>query len=136
VNLPVDRRIVHRLRYAGLFLLVLLLLWLPVEDLHEGWVLGYGAALCAWGAARYLTTRKADPNRFWLHYLLVGAVAGTALTPAALLLMAFKTGLHGHEAPDFTSLQIARVITLTPAWILSGSFIGLGAGLWNTARSK
>jgi hypothetical protein len=129
------RKPLRRLRISGLFLLALFLVWLPVEDLHEGWVTAFGAAVCAWGAALFLATRKTASGKFW-PYALVGFATGAALTPAVLLLMAFKTGLHAHEAPDFTVDQIIRVITLTPAWILSGSLIGSGAGLWKSARAK
>lgn len=132
-HLPSSSR---RWRAAGLLLLVAFFMWLPVEDTGEWLVLAYGALVCAWGASRLLSKAEAAISPGWLRYLLAGLSAGTALTPVTLLLMAFKTGAHGHLTPDFTSYQIWRVIMLTPVWILSGALIGLGAGFWETARAR
>lgn len=126
----------RRIRIGGLLILVLLLAWLPIEDLHEGWVIAYAAIVCAWGATRHLGGLEAAQRLHWTRYVLVGGLAGMLLTPAALMLMLFKNGLHAHSAPDFSAYQMARVIELTPAWVAAGMLIGLGGGLWKLARSR
>jgi hypothetical protein len=123
-------------KLSGLALLGLLLIWLPIEDLDEGLVLAFAAAISAWGGIRYLLDVQNRPDTTWLRYILVGGFAGLAITPTTLILMAIKTGLHGHESPDFTPHQMARVVELTPLWLGVGLLIGIGAGLWRTAKSK
>jgi hypothetical protein len=123
------------LRLSGLLWIVLFLVWLPIEDLDERWVMAHAAAGCLWGSAYYLHRRPADLSRRWQSFLILGGAAGLMLTPAALFLMVFKNGLHAHPTPDFTVSQMGRVIELTPMWILSGLLIGLGAGIWWKTRN-
>jgi hypothetical protein len=122
------------LRLAALLLGVLLLLWLPVEDTGEIQVLVAAAAVSAWLAVRYLVSLPA-PVKNPAKHILVGTLAGLAITPLALFLMAFKTGLHGHESPDFTSEQIYFVISRTPLWGFAGLLLGLGSGMLHLAAS-
>lgn len=122
------------LRNLALVLGGMLLFWLPVEDTSERWVILFAAAICSLGMAYWIVSyhsrRQQRPERSEnLIYPLAGAVSGLAVTPAALFLMAFKSGLHGHSAPDFTSDQIIRVILGTPIWSGSGLLIGLGVAL-------
>ena len=42
----------RRLRMVAILLGVVLLFWLPVEDMGETWVLLLAVSLCLWGAAR------------------------------------------------------------------------------------
>jgi hypothetical protein len=136
VNAPTRRRGSRRLRITGLILIVLLLAWLPVEDTHSGWAIAYGAALCAWGVWRGLDTWRARANPGWKGYMLLGGLGGLGVTPATLLVMVFKNGLHSHEAPDFPLEQMIWVAQFTPGWVLAGLLLGLGAGLWHSARSR
>ena len=52
------------------------------------------------------------------------------MTAVALLLMAIKTGLHGHGTPDYTPEQMVRVLSLTPLWVVVGLVIGLITFFW------
>jgi hypothetical protein len=63
-------------------------------------------------------------------YPLLGMLAGLVVPPAAVFLMAFKGGLHGHPTPDFTSGQVISVLKSTPFWTIGGLFIGLGLLLY------
>jgi len=65
-------------------------------------------------------------------YIVVPAwlIAGLGVTVVALLLMAIKTGLHGHGTPDYTPEQMVRVLSLTPLWVIVGLMIGLVALFW------
>jgi hypothetical protein len=58
------------------------------------------------------------------------------IPPIALLLMAFKSGLRGHPAPDFTPAQVIAVLRSIPIWGLSGLLLGLGAALLQAARRR
>jgi hypothetical protein len=114
------------LRIYTIVLGVLFLLWLPFEDQNEGLATAFAAAISIGLAARLEIGRPAALPRC----LFLGAVAGLAVSPLAFLLMAFKTGLHGHAAPDFTGLQVVAVFLRAPVWALGGLLIGLGAALW------
>lgn len=122
------------MRFAALLLGLALLLWLPFEDLHINFVLFFALAISTWLGARFLLAVPPDPKRILLRHLLVGLIAGLLVTPLAFGLMAFKTGVHGHGAPDFTPAQIGAVIRRTPIWIGGGMLIGLGSALWRLSR--
>jgi hypothetical protein len=77
---------------------------------------------------------RTKTGRSWLLYPLAGLLSGLAVTPLALLLMAFKSGVHGHGLPDFTPNQVTLVLLSTPAWAAAGLLVGLGIALWMKAR--
>jgi hypothetical protein len=118
------------LRYYTLFIGALLLIWLPFEDSNEQLATAFAAAICAGLAAR-LAVRWNSPEPASLrNYIFLGTLAGLLVAPLTFLLMAIKTGLHGHLAPDFTGAQVIAVFLRTPVWALGGLLIGLGVGLW------
>jgi hypothetical protein len=92
--------------------------------------------ICAWLAARLLMIFHLTGARQLALCVLVGTLAGLMVAPLALLLMAFKTGLHGHGTPDFTPAQVQAVLLYSPAWGGSGLLLGLGSGLWRIANCK
>jgi hypothetical protein len=124
------------LRFLAILLAILLLLWLPFEDVTETWVITFSAAVCAWAAVRFLILTAHTPGNPWIRHIYTGLLAGLFITPLALFLMALKTGLHGHETADFSARQMARVVELTPIWMSVGLLFGLGSCLWRFARSK
>jgi hypothetical protein len=124
------------LRIAGLILGILLLVWIPIEDTGESLVVGLAIIFCAWFAIRHLLLSVKDRLPLWMHYLLTGLIAGLSITPVALLLIAFKSGIHGHEVPDFTPTQMARVVEMTPIFTAAGILTGLGAGLLRKEQTK
>jgi hypothetical protein len=120
------------------------LIWLSIEDLSERWVLLFSVTICVLLAVRFLIyysaqrsknedkypqNREQRSARRFLFYPLVGALTGLAVTPVAIFLMALKTGLHGHFAPEFTSAQVFIVLIRTPIWIVGGLLIGVGVEL-------
>ena len=118
------------LRYYTLLLGALLMIWLPFEDSNEQLATAFAAAICAGLAAR-LAARWISPQpASLLKHLLLGTLAGLMVAPLTFLLMAIKTGLHGHPAPDFTGAQVIAVFLRTPVWGLGGLLIGFGVGLW------
>jgi hypothetical protein len=124
------------LRLCALFLGIFLLLWLPYEDKDEIQALLFAAAVNTWIAFRYLAGLSDKAKESLLRHLLVGLLAGLSVAPMALFLMAFKTGIHGHESPDFTAEQIFSVIYGTPFWGGAGLVLGLGGGLLRLTVSE
>jgi hypothetical protein len=124
-------------RNLSLILGFLLFVWLPVEDVKASLVTVFAIAICGLAVARFSILIRVQPgSKHWLAYLLSGIIAGAAITPVTFLLMAFKSGLHGHGSPDFTPEQVISVLWLTPLWIIAGLLIGLGAGIWQRAHSR
>lgn len=133
---PAERKTPAWLRLTALLLGIYLLLWLSFEDKDVTRVLLSAVAVNAWIALRYLVRLPASARKGILRQSLVGILAGLAVTPMALFLMAFKTGVHGHESPDFTAEQIFAVIRGTPVWAGAGLLLGLGSGLLHIAASE
>ena len=131
-------------RISALIVGIAWLIWLSIEDLSERWVLLFSVTICVLLAVRFLIyysaqrsknedkypqNREQRSARRFLFYPLVGALTGLAVTPVAIFLMALKTGLHGHFAPEFTSAQVFIVLIRTPIWIVGGLLIGVGVEL-------
>jgi hypothetical protein len=124
------------LRLSALILGIYLLLWLPFEDKDETRALLSAAALNTWITLRFIIRIPEQKKRNPFRHILVGILAGLAVTPMTLFLMAFKTGIHGHESPDFTAEQIFAVVSRTPLWGVAGLVLGLGSGLLHLAISE
>ncbi len=108
------------LRTVSLLIAALFLVWLPIEDVGLSFVVALSAASCAWIGLRLLVTRTAGLSR----HIIVGALAGLAVSPLAIFLMVFKSGLHAHGFPDFAPMQMRSVLNTTPWFILAGSLFG------------
>jgi hypothetical protein len=124
------------LRLIGLLLGCGILIWVGIEDLSELGVLVFSGAICSWTAARLLITTSPDNKQLILRYILVGAGAGLVVAPLAVILMAFKSGVHGHAVPDFTVDQMWTVLSRAPYFILGGLLMSLGIGIWGLARKE
>lgn len=127
---------IRRWRIAGFILGVLILLWLPVEDTHTGFVVVYSSLIAALAVLRFLlsfTFLSGGRKLPWIVYPLAGLCAGLLVTPLSLALMALKSGFHGHGVPDFSPQQVATVIDNTPVWVAAGTLVGLGG--WMIFRS-
>jgi hypothetical protein len=108
--------------------------WVPIEEQSELGVLVISGAICTWAAIWILAKPIDSDKQLILRHSLVGAGAGLAIAPLAILLMAIKSGIHGHGAPDFTVAQMQFVLSRTQFLVLSGALVGLGSGLWRMAR--
>jgi hypothetical protein len=121
----------HQFRLLSILLGIILFVWLSFEGQNVTWVILFANAICMLGAGGILArSPRLIKNKSWLVYPLAGSLGGAATTPIALLLMALRTGLHGHSTPDYTSAQIIAVLISFPVWVGTGAVIGLGAGLW------
>ncbi len=121
-------------RLTALLLGFGILIWLPVEDQSELGVLIASGAICTWIGARFLITAPKKDWQLILRHALVGSGAGLILAPLAIILMAFKSGIHGHGTPDFSVAQMQSVLSRIPFFVLSGFLIGLGSGILRLAK--
>jgi hypothetical protein len=133
---PVVSKTPFWLRLSALLLGIYLLSWLPFEDQDETRVLLSAVAVNAWIGIRYLVRFPFPSRKGLFSYTLVGFLAGLAVTPMALFLMAFKTGIHSHGSPDFTAEQILAIIYGTPIWAGAGLLVGFGGWLLHLAIVK
>ena len=111
-----------------------LLFWLPFEDQNERPALFFALLLCALAGA-FLLHRLGSLGvvPLWA-YPLLGMLCGLALSPLAVLLLALKSGLHSHAAPDYTIVDLVSVLEKTPVWAGVGLLFGLSVGLWGLYR--
>ncbi|MCJ7534654.1 MAG: hypothetical protein MUO57_03880 [Anaerolineales bacterium] len=122
------------LRFTGLVLGMGILVWLPVEETSELGALVISGLICTWGGVWLLLKPAPDDKHLIMRYVLVGGGAGLLLAPLAMLLLAFKSGIHGHGTPDYTVSQLRDVLCRIPYFVLGGSLVGLGSGLWRFAK--
>ena len=122
------------MRWIAIILGMVFLFWIPFEDTSTLFPILFSIALATMGASIFLSGNKKPFRKPIFNYVLAGSIAGIAITPLTLFLMAFKTGLHGHQAPDFTNQQVLSIVYRIPIWTLGGILIGLGFGLWSTDR--
>jgi hypothetical protein len=121
----------RQMRLLAIFLGIILLAWVSLEDQSVTWALLFASAICILAVVEWLaSSRRLSTGYGWLAYPLAGLVGGAATAPTALLLMAIKTGVHGHVVPDYTPAQMGAVLTSFPIWVGAGTLIGLGAGIW------
>ena len=64
-----------------------------------------------------------------LRYLIIGGSTGLLIVPVVLLLMAVKSGVHGHGRPDYTFSQMQSVISRMPFFVTAGLLVGAGVGI-------
>jgi hypothetical protein len=118
------------IRLAGIALGAGFLVWIPFEDTGVFWVLFFSVGVCGLGAAWFIAGRPAGQSGDFLRRAFAGGLAGLVVTPLAIGLMAFKSGLHGHGSPDFSVSQMRAVLGSFPYFTLSGLVLGLLSALW------
>ena len=129
-------------RLRGMFLLLGagLLVWIPFEDSHLGWVILFATlmAILAMLQLGYAIHQQPWVERLPLvaRWSLAGIGAGLLIVPLALFLMAFKSGIHGHGRPDFSPEQVTAVLQRTPFFVLSATLCGIGIGFFHRFKSK
>jgi len=108
---------------------IIVLAWLPIEDSGEWFVILLATAISTWLGVRFLFKSALNKQKLVLSHSVTGLLAGLAVSLVAIILMAVKTGLHGHDEPDFSPEQILIMLKLTPFCGVSGLFMGLGSGI-------
>jgi hypothetical protein len=122
------------LRISAFLLGILVLIWLPIEDQNVLLVVLISGGICTWAAAWILVKPVEGNRQIILRHGLVGMGAGLAVAPLGIMLMALKSGIHGHGTPDFTVAQLQEVMSRLPFFTISGLLIGLGSGLYRIVR--
>jgi len=127
------------LRISFIFLGLFILLWLPVEDRSVVVVLLISGCVSILGLLAFLNLRQqrwataeesGGGKKQCLWIPLAGMLAGAAVTLAAIALMALKTGLHGHGAPDYSPEQVSLVLRAAPLWVCVGLIFGVLVAVW------
>ena len=116
------------IKLAGAAWVIALLAWLPFEDTTTVPALAFALAGVGWLAWRDSPNWQGSLPRA----IAAGAGLGFAVPLTALLLMAFKSGLHGHGFAEYTAAQVWSVIQTSPFWPLAGIF--LSALAWQIRR--
>ena len=88
------------------------------------------------GAIWLLLRIGSSGKHTFLRHIVIGGGAGLLLVPLAILLMAIKTGIHGHGSPDYTLDQMQAVLSRMPFFVLGGALLGAGSGLLRTAKDN
>ena len=128
-----------RLKLGGVILGIVILIWLPIEESNKIFVLILSGLVCAWAGIWLIQGNHITKLRTIIKYILVGGGAGLMMGLVAILLMAIKTGIHGHGTPDYTPEQIIEILLRTPFFVLGGVLIGVGGSLlrivqWDTIQ--
>lgn len=121
-------------RISALLLGIIVLIWLTIEDENTIGVVLISGALCLWTALWVLIRPVEGGTKIILRHSLAGIGTGLAVAPVALLLMALKSGIHGHGTPEFSIAQMQAILSRTPFFALSGLLVGLGSGVLRLAR--
>ena len=117
------------LRVFAFLLAAVILVWLTIEENGEFGVLLISGLICTWGAVYFLNKINPGRKQFVLWYIAAGGAAGLLLAPLAILLMALKSGIHGHGTPDFAIGQVQAILSRVPIYIAAGVLTGAGSGL-------
>ncbi len=127
------------LRISFIFLGLFILLWLPVEDRSVVVVLLISGGVSILGLLAFLNLQQqrwataeetGGGKKKILWVPLAGLLTGAAVTLAAIALMALKTGMHGHGAPDYSPEQVSLVLRAAPLWMCVGLIFGVLAAVW------
>jgi len=128
--------IVSRLwpRYLAIGMGVVILLWLPFEDENEKATIIIALGICALSLIQFLISRSSRSFKNILLHILAGGLAGAAITPVAMLLIAIKAGLHDHNFSEYSIHQITTIIEATPYFIAGGLLITSSSAIARFAR--
>jgi hypothetical protein len=135
VNKPAEiNRSRTRLRTSGLLLGIVVLIWLPIEESSALGMLVVAVLICTWAGIWLLLKTDSYKEHGIIRHMLIGGGAGFLVAPLAILLMAIKTGIHGHGVPDFTIEQMQAVLSRMPYFIFGGLLVGAGIGLLRATK--
>lgn len=123
------------LRYATIVVGIAVLVWLPFEDASTFWIILLSALV-----SLILILRAGFRWRHWVlsspwRVLILAAMGGLAVAPISIVMIILKSGVHIHDAADFTGEQIISLLLRAPFWMLGSVLIGLGIVLWRSFRS-
>lgn len=109
------------LRWMGLLVGGIALIWLPIED-QNIWITNWISAILLSWLATYLVLQQRSSVSFRLK-LVIGAIAGLLVTPVSFLLIIFKSGLHAHGFTEFSIHQLLNNLQNSLWWLLLGILV-------------
>jgi hypothetical protein len=118
------------LQWSSFLLGGIILFWLPVEDVSLTAAVVLSAAVCFLAAIAFVRKWKLLSH----HYPWAGLTGGLIVGPLGFLLVVLKIGLHSHNTPDFTIMQLLQIIKSSPYWGMSGFLIGWGVHLYRLSK--
>ena len=98
------------LRYLAIGLGIVILLWLPVEDSNSQSALIIALSICILAALHFLLSHPVHNRKVIIFYAIAGCLVGVAIILLALLLIAIKSGLHGHGFSDYSTNHITNIL--------------------------
>jgi hypothetical protein len=119
-----------------LLLGILVLVWLPFEESSVLGVLVIAGLFCTWGGIWVLFKTGSYRKHGIVRNVLIWGLAGFFVVPITILLMAIKTGIHGHGTPDFSVEQMQAVLSRIPYFMFGGVLVGAGIGLLRTVNRE
>jgi uncharacterized membrane protein len=122
------------LRLFSILVAIYAAVWISLEGAKQQVILlalAFMLLIAGYIIQRILGGKRLSARRWVLYSAGLGLFIGLGSAFLTLILMAVKTGLHGH-GPEFTQAEIEWVIGQIPLWTLAGLIAGLGLGLLST----
>jgi len=119
------------IKWLTILVAVYAVLWISLEgSIGQALLLsaGFSILLLGYLYQRFLGGRHLSYRAWLLISTVAGLLLGLLFGLLTLLLMAVKTGLHGH-GPEFSPDQISWLLQQIPLWSVIGLIAGLGLGL-------
>jgi hypothetical protein len=116
------------LRLATVIVAIFAVIWISLEgNLWQPIALAAGLTLISAGylLQRLLGGRKLAVGSWFAVAALAGLLTGLSFGIMVLLLMAVKTGLHGH-GPEFSPNELDWVVEQFPLWTVVGLLGAIG----------
>lgn len=122
------------LRLFSILVAIYAAVWISLEGAKQQVILlavAFMLVIAGYLVQRFLGSKRLSARRWVLYLAGLGLFIGLGSAFLTLILMAVKTGLHGH-GPEFAQAEIEWVIGQIPLWTLVGLIAGLGMGLLTT----
>ena len=119
------------LKWLTIIIAVYGIIWISLEGaLIQVLLFSAGLTILSAGyiVQKHMAGRKHSLGGWLILCAAIGCLAGLTFGLLALILMAVKTGLHGH-GPEFSPVEVSWVAWQIPWWAASGLIAGAGLGL-------
>lgn len=93
-------------------------------------------ALGVEGLNRWSQSRPTVGVIWLIRSIVVGALAGAAVGPIAILLALIKISIHHHAAPDFSFEELRALVRNSLPWITAGSLFGAAVGFIRLSQKR
>ena len=114
------------------------ILWLGYEDRNLTSLIVVAVllafALGVEGLNRWTQSRPTIGMIWLIRSIIIGALAGAAVGPIAVLLALIKISLHSHATLDFSFEDIRALVRNSLPWIAAGSLFGAAVGFLRLSK--